>query len=231
MDRILTVVVEKNKPFLKIDWATHEAAKYACENWHYSKSMPVGKLVKVGAWEDGKFIGVVLFSRGANNNLLSPYGLSQKEGCELTRIALNTHKNPVSKILSISFRFLKKNSKNLRLVVSYADTNAGHHGGVYQANGWIYVGSIRQASTAVLNGKIAHKRTFDSAGIKGYNLIPAKPKHKYLMPLDEEMRKQILPLSKPYPKRVLSADNGTGGDQSQGGGVIPTNTLQNYEAS
>jgi hypothetical protein len=42
------------KADLRIDWATHAAAKYACENWHYSGCMPVGKLVKVGAWESGK---------------------------------------------------------------------------------------------------------------------------------------------------------------------------------
>ena len=69
-------------PQLKIDWATHEAAKYACEKWHYSGCLPVGKLVKVGAWEDKKFIGVVLFGRGANYNMVKGYGLGQDQGCE-----------------------------------------------------------------------------------------------------------------------------------------------------
>ena len=45
------------KPTLKIDWASHEAAKFACVNWHYSKCLPIGKLVKVGVWEDSKYIG------------------------------------------------------------------------------------------------------------------------------------------------------------------------------
>jgi len=36
------------KPELKIDWATSDAAKFACLNWHYAKAVPVGKLVKVG---------------------------------------------------------------------------------------------------------------------------------------------------------------------------------------
>ena len=26
-----------SKPVLRIDWATHEAARYACEKWHYSR--------------------------------------------------------------------------------------------------------------------------------------------------------------------------------------------------
>ena len=28
-------------------------------------------------------------------------------------------------------------------------------------------------------------------------------KHKYLMPLDRKMRKQIAPLARPYPKKVV----------------------------
>ncbi|WP_459208945.1 Mom family adenine methylcarbamoylation protein [Bacillus haynesii] len=54
---------------LKIAWATHKAAKFACENFHYSKCLLAGKLVKIGTWEDGKFIGVVIFSRGANGRI------------------------------------------------------------------------------------------------------------------------------------------------------------------
>lgn len=50
---------------LIVDWSTHKSVKYACENWHYSKSVPVPPLVKIGAWEDSQFIGVIVFSRGA----------------------------------------------------------------------------------------------------------------------------------------------------------------------
>ena len=118
-----------SKPTLKIDWCSHEAAKHAVVNWHYSGSLPVGKSVKVGAWEDGKFIGVVIFAYGANNNIGKPYGLQQVECCELVRVALANHKTAVSKIVAIALRFLKKHSPGVRLVVSYADTAQGHHGG------------------------------------------------------------------------------------------------------
>ena len=64
----------QENPKLKIDWASFEAAKHACEKWHYSGVIPVGKLVKVGAWENDKFIGVVLFGRGANNNMYNSGG-------------------------------------------------------------------------------------------------------------------------------------------------------------
>jgi len=102
---------------LKIDWASHEAASYACLNWHYSKRMPRFKLVKIGAWENDKFIGVVLFGWGATQDLVKPYGLKMTQGCELTRIALKEHKSPVSKIMALAIKFLKKSNPGIRLIV------------------------------------------------------------------------------------------------------------------
>ena len=213
-----------SKPVLKIDWATHEAAKFACEKWHYSQCLPAGKLVKVGVWENGKFIGVVLFSRGANNNLGSPYDLLQIEVCELTRIAMTKHVSPVSRIVSIAIRFLLKNSPGLRLIVSYADPMQGHHGGVYQAGGWVYTGASQAQREVMHNGKVMHKRTANAlfGTIKGMEKSPVMWKHKYLMPLDNEMRAKIAPLAKPYPKRVKKQDSE---HPSELGGAVPTDTL------
>lgn len=209
------------KPNLKIDWASHEAAKYACVNWHYSQTIPVGKLVKVGAWEDEKFIGVVLFGRGATPEIGSPYGLTQTEICELVRIALTKHITPVSKILSIALRFLQKQSPGLRLVVSFADAAQGHHGGIYQATNWIYAGGAETHAYCV-HGKNVHPKTLHAKYGKGGQSIPwlranvdpnaarvvAGFKHRYLMPLDHNMRDKIMTLSKPYPKRLKQAMDG-----------------------
>jgi hypothetical protein len=199
-----------NKPTIKIDWATHEAAKFACLNWHYSKAVPVGKLVKVGAWENGKYIGVVIFARGANMNMAKGYGLGQDECVELVRIALTKHITPVSKIASFAIRFLKKQSPGIRLIVSYADPEQGHHGGVYQAMNWIYRGESAKAIKVFYKGRWAHKKTVDDAGIDQTNLPKKKVagKHTYLFPLDEKMRDNIYPLSKPYPKRPKQAEAG-----------------------
>jgi hypothetical protein len=206
------------KADLKIDWATHEAAKYACLNWHYSGCLPAGKLVKVGAWENGKFIGVVLFGRGANHNMVKGYGLEQDHGCELVRIALTSHVTPVSRIAAHAMRFLKRQSPNLRLIVSYADPEAGHHGGIYQAGNWVYRGVSAPAIKVWYNGKWSHKKTVDDAGVRQDNLLKKKVegKHTYLMPLDAEMRELILPLSKPYPKRAKQAMTDDQSAQRQG---------------
>ena len=77
------------------------------------------------------------------------------------------------------------------------------------------------------NGKIMHKRTANSlfGTIKGMQKSPIMWKHKYLMPLDNEMRKRILPLAKPYPKRASSETIDTPGFHPGKGGVTPTDAL------
>ena len=216
-----------NKPVLRIDWATNDAAKFACLNWHYAKAVPVGKLVKVGAWEKGKFIGCVLFGRGANKNMPKPYGLGQDECVELVRVALTKHDAPVSKIMMLAIKFLNKSNPGIRLVVSYADLDSNHHGGIYQATNWIYEGLFGKDSVSafIINGKKTHRKSIDSLGVKqsiaevrrcldpNAKEFITKGKHKYLMPLDREMSIKIAPLAKPYPKRVKQAMTGVQPEQ------------------
>ena len=195
------------------------------EHWHYSRCMPAGKTVKIGVWENDKFIGVVIFSRGANNNLFKPYGLSQTEACELTRIALDKHNIPVSRIVSIALKLLKQQSPGMRLVVSFADPEQGHHGGIYQGGGWVYVGATKLQKAVVVNGRVMHKRSASSkfGSYAGFEKSKAVFKHKYLMPMDNEIKARILPLSKPYPKRVKQA---TESYPDKSGGAALTYTLQ-----
>lgn len=226
------------KPVLKLDWCTHEAAKHAVLNWHYSQAMPSGKLAKIGVWEDGRFIGVVIYGSGATANIGKPYGLQQTEICELVRVALREHQAPVSRILAISLKLLRQQFKGLRLVVSYSDLNQHHHGGIYQANGWLYTGRAQDTGgSLILKGKKVHGQTVGSVyGTRSIEwlrkhvdpnccLAPTAGKHRYLMPLDETMRQKVSHLAKPYPKRVTSID-GDAMPPSIESGSIPTVTLQ-----
>lgn len=221
------------KPSLKIDWATHEAAKYACENWHYSGCLPVGKLVKIGAWENGNYVGVIIFSHGTAKDLGTKYGLTQLECVELTRVALTKHQTPVSRILAIAVKFMKKKCPKVRLLVSFADSEKGHHGGIYQAANWIYAGNVAAKHIIFFKGKEIPLRTYFES-YKTDRSIKAKcsfekrsPKYRYLMPLDERMRKKIELLKKPYPKRATSKDSVVSSDQELEGGAIPTVALHN----
>ena len=219
---------QPDKTILKLDWCSYEAAKFAVEHWHYSEVMPAGKAVIVGAWESGQFIGCVVFSRGANNHIGNPYGLKQIECCELTRIALTKHRNSVSRITSLAIRFLKKQSPGLRLIISYSDPEQNHHGGVYQAMNWIYVGTSQPQREKMICGKLVHKRTVFSRNgtAAGGTYSKILWKHKYLMPLDAEIRKRILPLSKPYPKRAQSNTKDAPANHAGEGGSTPTCALQ-----
>jgi len=207
-----------SRPELKLDWATHKAAKYAVEHWHYSKAVPVPPLTKVGVWECRKFIGVVIFSRGASSNLLKPYNLTQYEGCELTRVALTKHVSPVTRIIKIAVAFLKKSNPKLRIIVSFADPQYGHHGGIYQGGNWVYCGDTPKGVEYWHRGKRLHSRQVAEKGWniqQGQRRTTVKPsqccivqtpsKHRYLMPLDKEMAEQIKPLAKSYPKREKQA--------------------------
>ena len=211
------------KPELKLDWCSHEAAKYAVEKWHYSRSMPAGKLIHVGAWERGAFIGAIIYGRGANRNMAGEFGLKMTECCELVRVALTGHSSTVSRIVSIANRMVSQLCGGLRLIISYADPAHGHHGGIYQAMGWVFIGHSRPQSATVG----MHKRSATSkfGTTKGLPKTGVTSKHKYLMPLDAAMRAQIEPLRKLYPKRVASADSGTSAIHAEGGGANPTATL------
>lgn len=222
-----------SKPTLKLDWCGHDAAKYAVEHWHYSRTMPASKCVKVGVWEDGQFIGAVVFAWGSNPHMAGTVGLKMTECAELVRMALSAHKTPVSRILSIAVRLLKTQSSGLRCMVSYADPYHGHHGGIYQAGGWVYVGKTSPEVRYISNGKMLMRRAFTGSNYgRGKMTLPSDAvkisvpgKHKYLMPLDDVMRARIEPLRKPYPRRVGSAEGGTAGIQPVGGGSNPTPTL------
>jgi hypothetical protein len=216
---------------LKIDWATYEAAKYACLNWHYAKRMPDPKSVKIGAWEGGKFIGVVMFTRGVSGtNISKTLKIKPEEICELSRVALTDHKNTVTRIISIALVMLKKNFPGLRIVISYADENHGHIGAIYQAGNWIYTG--KSAAVPLFQdkaGNFIHDRACSATGYKrqfgemkkvpnrkDLIRIPQVPKWRYFMPLDDEMRKRIEPLRKPYPKRPKQAMTGDQPEQREG---------------
>lgn len=224
----------------RLDWCSVQAAKYAVEHWHYSKSYTIFPCVCIGAWESGVFVGAVIFARGANKNIGSPYQLEDTQCSELVRVALDEcHKTPTSQIVSGAIKMLCCKEPMLRLLVSYADVNQSHVGTIYQAMNWLYTGMTPDSYLYKwLDGKLYHQREVSKTGVKPYfgklRRVPMidecikilqHGKHRYLYPLDRAMRKQIAPLAKPYPKRdscVQSIEGDTVGIQPTGEGSIPS---------
>ena len=108
---------------MRLEIASRKAVKYACENFHYSKiAAPRAYDFPLSVFNDkNEWCGCICYGRGANNNLLSPYGLKQGQGAELIRVALNGKQENVSKCLAISIKIFKKKNPLAQLIVSYAE--------------------------------------------------------------------------------------------------------------
>jgi len=226
---------------LHLDFCSHDAARHAVMRWHYSRTMPTAKLVRIGVWEEKKFSGAIIYGIGANRHLARPYGLEATEVCELVRVALAPgREHPTSKCVALSLKLLKRQSPGLRLVVSFADLGQGHVGTVYQAGGWLFLGQSDQSHFKV-RGRVVHPRTlYDRHGRGGQSLawlrahvdpkaerVPMAPKLRYVMPLDKAMRRQLVPQALPYPKNAAEVTRSdTPGAQPGEGGATPTRPLQ-----
>ena len=223
------------RPELRVDFCSAAAARYACETWHYSGTYPVAKSVRIGVWEGGDFKGAVVFTVGSGDACTGvAYGLGPFQMAELQRVAFRSHATPVSRILAIATRILQKRCPGLRLLVSFADPSEGHHGGIYQAGGWVYVGvsaSVRESLLA--DGRWVHARTIGKQwGVKSKagrtHVVESRirqGKHRYLFPLDPTIADRIRAMAKPYPKRAGSAAGGTPVVHTGGGGSTPTPAL------
>ncbi|HJU36321.1 MAG TPA: hypothetical protein VJ716_02755 [Gaiellaceae bacterium] len=102
-------------------------------------------------------MGVVIFSRGASPYLGRKYDLDHTEVCELTRVALREHDAPVSRIVAIALRMLRRKCPGLRLVVSFAGPAQDHHGGIYQAGNWVFTGRSAGVVEYLVGGRWRHK--------------------------------------------------------------------------
>jgi hypothetical protein len=206
---------------LKLDYASYEATKWACQNWHYSKTVPAGKLLKIGVWENDVFVGVVLYGRGANQFMPKHLGVDITECCELVRVALNTHKTPTTKIVAISLKILQKTCPKMKIVFSYADiTNQGHEGIIYRAGNWKYHG-VRTCKGGhfIVNGKLVHNRSLNSKYGKKVNYpkdvlpAPAQSKHFFTYELPKKKMRVTSSSADKFPLSVAGAN--------------PSNPLQN----
>lgn len=227
---------------LRLDFCGLDAASYSVAKWHYSRSLPTPPRVNIGVWEQCEFIGAVIFSRGTARHGASALGVGHHEFAELTRVALRRHESPVSRILSIAIKIVRKQCPGLRVLVSFADPAQGHHGGIYQAGGWVFIGQ-GPGTTEYLapDGKRWHSRMISPTGRKKvygkwrsvYRPDQCQPiklpgKLKYAMPLDAAMKEQLEKLRKPYtkrPTRAGSIDGDAAANHAVQGGSIPTSAL------
>lgn len=205
-----TAASSSPKPTLLVDWCSVAAARHAVMTWHYSKTMPTFGSVRLGVWEDGQFVGAVIFNNGVARYRDRALAIDRKELCELVRVALAPHKTPTSRIVTIALRKLHALLPNLRLVVSFADSAQGHIGSIYQAMGWTYTG-ISTAPGFAAGGRKMHWRTMTQRSDKlaktmalnpGARKFVKDPKFRYYYALDKTLQPALDALAQPYPKKT-----------------------------
>jgi hypothetical protein len=132
-----------------------------CEPWllqkHYAKRLcPIS--YAFGLYVDGQLVGVCTYGTPVSGNLRAGVCGKECEGfvLELNRLCCESGKNFASFLIGNSLNQLPKPS----IVISYADTEQGHIGYVYQATNFIYTGlSAKRTNWAVEGFEHLHGAT------------------------------------------------------------------------
>jgi hypothetical protein len=182
----------------------------------------------VGCWEDGVFVGAVVFSRGACKDLATRFGFDQTEAVELTRIALARHQTPTTRIVAIALRLLKSANPGLQVVISFSDPAQSHNGRshtgtVYRAGGWLFLGMTGAEALLRIGGVLRHRRTIISKHRTGAvpwlrshvdpqaERVITPPKFRFAFPLTAEARERLRPHVRSFQKTlVVECDRGAG---------------------
>ena len=130
---------------------------------HYTRSVPSGKSHYVQFGD-----AIVVWSIPANKNIAKFVLGWPGNVWELSRLwAPDGHeKNLLTQAISAAVKVVVK-LENPDALVSYADPNAGHKGGVYRAASWIYHGKSEEVRTyRAPDGTTVARRAFHS-GRKG----------------------------------------------------------------
>ena len=182
--------------------------------YHYSKRIPGSVQLCLTLHEDGGLFGdsgpavaAIYYS--------SPPTRWSEPVLELSRLVRTDDcKVSLSGLISWSVKWVRK-SKRTDLLVSFADSTQGHHGGVYQAASWNYHGQRDSAMDGVIvNGVFVPGRTAVARfGTRSPTRLAERGitaeahydegKHLYWKALDKngERKAERLGLAKnPYPK-------------------------------
>ena len=138
--------------------------------------------------------------------------LTTKSILELTRLFIHDGygKNIESYVISQSFKWLKKNAPNIKVLISYADPEQNHAGGIYQATNWLYqgCGDIQMAPTFSLkieeDGEWIHSRTvYSMYGSSNAEHLKNRIGHTFWLKKEAEKHRYLFFLGSRKEKKLL----------------------------
>jgi hypothetical protein len=172
---------------------------------HYSHRAPIF-WAGFGLVVDGMIDGVVVY--GQPSAPIQKHAFSDRSFrlYELARLVVQTEmRNAASILVGRSLKRLEQPSA----VVSYADTEWGHAGVIYQATNWLYTGATKSHDHAYLvDGKRTHPMTLRDRGItdpkrwakeNGIATVPPMEKHRYFFLNGTKAQRKAMLAALRYP--------------------------------
>ena len=209
-------------------------AKQMIVKYHYSHAWTMCRYA-LGVYYNGddgffgseKLIGCLVYGYPVGRSAIKSVidGLEKDECLELTRLFIHDGygSNIESYAMGQSFKWMKENAPKIKMLLSYADPEQLHLGGIYQATNWLYqdcrdIQLMPNYSVSLGEPhKWIHSRTvfsrYGSHNVEhlkeqiGHTFYRKReaPKHRYLYFLgssreNKKMRKQLKHDCKTYPK-------------------------------
>lgn len=132
------------------------------ENNHYSHNLNGVKIsLAFKATYNNELLGAMILGQ-LSTTAWKKFGTSEYEVLELRRLVFldKAPKNSESRFIGYVIRYIKKNLKYIKIIVTYADPNHGHSGVIYRATNFKYIGKSSKdyAYKDIENDKIYHSR-------------------------------------------------------------------------
>ena len=145
---------------MPLDGTALASALSAIQTNHYTRSIPSGKRVCFAFGEC-----IILFAIPANPNISTWLLGARNRVWELARLwAPDGHApNLLTQGIAAATKEFHRLYPEVEALVSYADPNAGHLGGVYRAASWVSLGQCEEVRTyRGPNGEFVARRKFHS---------------------------------------------------------------------
>jgi len=240
---------ETNKTYVDVSKVSlrpvaKQTAKEMIEKYHYSHKFSSTRYAlgvfyttqDSTGWFEGEtdtLIGVLTYGYPVGRMAAQSISdtIKNDEVLELTRLFIHDGygSNIESYAIGLSFDWLRKNDKKIKVLISYADPQAGHLGKIYQSTNWIYQGNqIKLIDSYFLKLNLddspwMHSRTvvstYGTSSVESLKKIIGKTfwlkldenKHRYLYMLcGRKEKNKILKTLKhpplPYPKNVMQIE-------------------------
>ncbi len=185
--------------------AQQAALRTICEH-HYARSVPSGKRL-VFEYESA----LVIFAIPANNNISRFLIGAPNKVWELSRLwAPDGHRaNLLTAAISQTAKELRQTVPDIDALISYADPNVGHGGGIYRAASWTYLGQCEESRYyRDATGQVMSRRAFHSGRdflrkadilARGYVELKRPGKHRFARGFTRAARRAIAARAQPYP--------------------------------